>query len=301
MKKLFVFLMVAISIASCGNKTQQEKSNLFTPSEQEFDYVVDKFADLQILRYRVSGIETLSLKQQELLYYLSEAALCGRDILFDQNGKYNLAIRQLLENVYVSSNDKESDDFNAMLLYLKRVWVSNGIHHHYSEEKFIPEFSQEWFESQVRELPIDKLPLKENQSVDEFLAEILPVIFDPSVDAIHKNQTAGDDLILTSASNYYDGVTQVEAENFYNAMKNPNDETPISYGLNSKLVKKDGKIFEEVYKVGGLYSKPMEKIVYWLEKALKVTETEEQRIALEKLISFYRTGDLKEFDEYAIL
>lgn len=301
MKKLFVFLMVAISIASCGTKTQPEKSELFTPTEQEFDYVVDKFADLQILRYRVAGIETLSLKQQELLYYLSEAALCGRDILYDQNGKHNLAIRQLLEGIYVNSSDKESSDFNAMLTYLKRVWVSNGIHHHYSGEKFIPEFSQEWFEAQIRELPIDKLPLKENQSVDEFIAEILPVIFDPTVDAVHKNQNAGDDLILTSASNYYDGVNQAEAENFYNSMKDPSDEEPISYGLNSKLVKKDGQIYEEVYKVGGLYSKPMEKIVYWLEKALNVTETEEQRVALGKLISFYRTGDLKEFDEYAIL
>ncbi len=309
MKKTFLIAMTALMVAGCTGKQKTTEQSavvdpaLAAPSIEEFNYIVDQFADLQILRYRVIGLETLTLQQQEMLYYLSEAALCGRDILFDQNGKYNLPIRSVLESLYTMEGmDKESADFKGLELYLKRVWVSNGIHHHYSGDKFVPEFSQPWFEENVRLIPMDKLPLREGQSVDDFLAEILPVIFDPTVLPLQKNQADGADLILTSASNYYDGVNQAEAEAFYNAMKDPNDQEPISYGLNSKLVKDaDGTIREDVYKVGGLYGEPMAKIVYWLEKALGVAENEAQRVALEKMISFYRSGDLKEFDEYAIL
>lgn len=300
MKKIFAIGMTALLFASCASD-KKETTTLSTPAPENFQYVVDQFADMQILRYRVSGIETLSLRQQEMLYFLSEAALSGRDILYDQNGKYNLAIRRLLEAVYTSDVDKTTDDFKALELYLKRVWVSNGIHHHYSGEKFIPAFSQPWFEEVVTQLPAEKLPLREGQSISDMMTEIMPVIFDPAVMPLHKNQAAGVDLIATSASNYYDGVTQAEAEAFYNAMKDPSDPEPISYGLNSKLVKRDGVVMEDVYKVGGLYSDAMARIVYWLEKAMAVAETEPQRVALEKLISFYRTGDLHEFDEYAIL
>ena len=300
MKKLFLIAMTAVLFASCGKK--QETTNLYTPDPEGFDYVVDAFADMQIMRYRVTGIETLSLKQQELLYYLSEAALCGRDIIWDQNGKDHLQIRRVLEAVYTSDVDKTTDDFKAFEIYLKRAWVSNGIHHHYSGAKFVPEFSQPWFEEAFGAIAPEVLPLKEGQSVAELLAMMNAYLFDPTVAPLHKNQAAGVDLLETSSSNYYEGVSQKEAEDFYNAMKDPNDAEPIMFGMNSKLVKgEDGVLYEDTYKIGGLYSDAMEKIVYWLEKALTVTETEAQHAALEKMIEFYRTGDLKDFDEYAKL
>ena len=292
--------MTAVLFASCGKK--QETTNLYTPDPEGFDYVVDAFADMQIMRYRVTGIESLTLKQQELLYYLSEAALCGRDIIWDQNGKDHLQIRRVLETVYTSNVDKTTDDFKAFEIYLKRAWVSNGIHHHYSGAKFVPEFSQPWFEEAFGALAPEVLPLKEGQSAAELLAMMNGYLFDPTVAPLHKNQAAGVDLLATSSSNYYQGVSQKEAEDFYNAMKDPNDAEPIMFGMNSKLVKgEDGVIYEDTYKIGGLYSDAMEKIVYWLEKALTVTENEVQHAALEKMIEFYRSGDLKDFDEYAKL
>lgn len=300
MKKLFLIAMTAVLFASCGKK--QETTNLYTPDPEGFDYVVDAFADMQVMRYRVTGIESLTLKQQELLYYLSEAALCGRDIIWDQNGKDHLQIRRVLEAVYTSDVDKTTDDFKAFEIYLKRAWVSNGIHHHYSGAKFVPEFSQPWFEEAFGALAPEVLPLKEGQSAAELLAMMNGYLFDPTVAPLHKNQAAGVDLLATSSSNYYQGVSQKEAEDFYSAMKDPNDAEPIMFGMNSKLVKgEDGVIYEDTYKIGGLYSDAMEKIVYWLEKALTVTENEAQHAALEKMIEFYRSGDLKDFDEYAKL
>ena len=279
-------------LASCA--TKQEKD--------DFDYTVESFADLEILRYKVPGFEELSLKQKELIYYLSEAAAYGRYILYDQNGKWNLAIRRTLEAIYQNyTGDRESQDFKNFEVYLKRVWFSNGIHHHYGCDKFVPEFSQEFFTEAVKSLDPKTLPLTTGASVDDLLNTLTPVIFDPSVMPKRVNQAAGEDLIVTSAGNYYDGVTQAEAEAFYNKMKNPKDETPISYGLNSRLVKRDGKIVEETYKVGGLYTEAIEKIVYWLEKAAGVAENEQQKEVIEKLINYYQTGDLKQFDEYAIL
>lgn len=299
MKKLFFIAMTVALFASCGKK---QTTNLYTPNAEEFDFAVDAFADMQIMRYRVTGIESLTLQQQELLYYLSEAALCGRDIIWDQNGKDHLQIRRVLEAVYTSDVDKTTDDFKAFEIYLKRAWVSNGIHHHYSGAKFVPEFSQPWFEEAFGALAPEALPLKDGQSAAELLAMMNGYLFDPTVAPLHKNQAAGVDLLATSSSNYYDGVTQKEAEDFYNAMKDPNDAEPIMFGMNSKLVKgEDGVLYEDTYKIGGLYSDAMEKIVYWLEKALTVTETEAQHAALEKMIEFYRTGDLKDFDEYAKL
>ena len=301
MKKLFLIAMTAAVFASCGKK-QETTTNLYTPDPETFDYVVDAFADMQVMRYRVTGIESLTLQQQELLYYLSEAALCGRDILWDQNGKDHLQIRRVLEAIYTSDIDKTTDDFKAFEIYLKRAWVSNGIHHHYSGAKFVPEFSQPWFEEAFGALAPEVLPLKEGQSAAELLAMMNGYLFDPTVAPLHKNQAAGVDLLATSSSNYYQGVSQKEAEDFYNAMKDPNDAEPIMFGMNSKLVKgEDGVIYEDTYKIGGLYSDAMEKIVYWLEKALTVTENEAQHAALEKMIEFYRSGDLKDFDEYAKL
>ena len=273
-----------------------------TAQADKFDYTVEQFADLQILRYRVPGFEDLSLKQKELVYYLIEAALEGRDILFDQNGKYNLRIRRMLEAIYTNyKGDKNSADFKNMETYLKRVWFSNGIHHHYGSEKFVPGFSQDFLKQAVLGVDPALLPLAEGQTVEQLCEEIFPVIFNPTIMPKRVNQADGEDLVLTSACNYYDGVTQAEAEAFYAKMKDPKDETPVSYGLNSRLVKENGKIQEKVWKVGGLYTQALEKIVYWLKKAEGVAEDDAQKAAISKLIEFYETGDLKTFDEYAIL
>ena len=290
-------MVTALSLlTACGGNPKT------TAEAEKFDYTVEQFADLQILRYRVPGFEDLSLKQKELVYYLTEAALQGRDILFDQNGKYNLTIRRMLEAVYTGyKGDKNTPDFKAMEVYLKRVWFSNGIHHHYGSEKFVPGFTPEFFRQAVQSVDAATLPLAEGQTVEQLCEEVFPVIFDPTVMPKRVNQAAGEDLVLTSACNYYDGVTQQEAEDFYNALKNPQDETPVSYGLNSRLVKEDGKIQEKVWKVGGLYGQALEKIVYWLKKEEGVAETPEQKAVIAKLMEFYETGDLKTFDEYAIL
>ncbi len=290
-------MVTALSLlTACGGNPKT------TAEAEKFDYTVEQFADLQILRYRVPGFEDLSLKQKELVYYLTEAALQGRDILFDQNGKYNLTIRRMLEAVYTGyKGDKNTPDFKAMEVYLKRVWFSNGIHHHYGSEKFVPGFTPEFFRQAVQSVDAATLPLAEGQTVEQLCEEVFPVIFDPTVMPKRVNQAAGEDLVLTSACNYYDGVTQQEAEDFYNALKNPQDETPVSYGLNSRLVKENGKIQEKVWKVGGLYGQALEKIVYWLKKAEGVAETPEQKAVIAKLMEFYETGDLKTFDEYAIL
>lgn len=292
MKKLIFTLMVALFMTACSTSQKEQNEN--------FSYTVDAFADMQILRYRVPQVEALSVRQKELLYYLTEAALNGRDILYDQNGKYNLLVRRTLEAVYTNyDGDKNTADFCAFETYLKRVWVSNGIHHHYGNDKFVPEFSQAFFENEVNKLPVSSIE-KIGVSRSEILATLIPVIFDPEVAARRLVQDSGVDLIQASACNYYEGVSQTEAEEFYNAMKSPADETSISYGLNSKLVKQDGVLVEKTYKIGGLYSAAIEKIVYWLEKAQSVAENEQQQFVISKLIEYYRTGDLKTFDDYSI-
>ena len=291
MKKTFFTLMTAFMLFSCGDKPYQ--SDLKTPAIEDFKFKVEEFADIGILRYRVPDIENLTTQQKELLYYLTEAALQGRDIVFDQNFKYNLQIRRILEAIYVNAEDKTSEDFKALEIYLKQVWVANGIHHHYSGDKFIPNFSREYFENEA-----NHIKYKGDNDDLELISE---AIFNPKLYAKKVNQAEGEDLILTSAMNYYDGVTQQEAEDFYNAMKNPADTMPVAFGLNSKLIKVDGVIKEDVYKVDGLYWSALEKVVFWLEKAAKVAENDAQRAAIEKLIEFNRTGDLKDFDAYAIL
>ncbi len=267
-----------------------------------FEYHVEQFADLQILRYRVPEFEQLTLKEKQLIYFLSEAALHGRDILYDQNGRYNLVIRRLLEQVYLTyTGDKSSQDYQNFEIYLKRVWFSNGIHHHYGSEKFIPGFSSAFLRIAAEAVDPVALGLPVGSSLEAFCDEIFPVIFDPAVMPKRINQTDGVDLLLTSSCNYYQGVTQEEAETFYNRMKDPADPAPISYGLNSRLIKEEGVIREKVWKIGGLYTEALEKIVFWLRKAEEVAENEKQRAVIGKLIDYYETGDLKTFDEYAIL
>lgn len=270
-------------------------------SENSFSYTVEQFADLQILRYRVPGFEQLSLRQKQLIYYLLQAALEGRDILFDQNGKYNLQIRRLLEAVYTHfEGDRTSEPFRALEVYLKRVWFSNGIHHHYACDKFVPGFTAAYLEEVIQSLPAEVLPLEEGETCRAMCDKLFPVIFDPAVMPKRVNQADGEDLVQTSAANYYEGVTQQEAEAFYAAQKKADDPEPVMYGMNSRLVKKDGRIYEQVWKVGGMYSAAIEKIIVWLEKAETVAENEAQREVIRLLIEFYRSGDLKVFDAYSI-
>lgn len=272
--------------------------------KEEFSYIVDQFADLQILRYQVPGFANLSLRQKQLLYHLSEAALMGRDILFDQNGRYNLVIRRTLEAVYLYGKvDKSSADYQAFEVYLKRVWFANGIHHHYGEDKFIPGFSEAFFEAAVRSVDASLLPLKAGETVDALLARLKPVIFDPSVMPKRTVQSGDTDWIQASANNYYgEDVTQAEVEAFYGKMKAEGDSRcPLSYGLNSRLEKENGQLVERVWKVGGLYSEAIERIVAELEKATAFAENEKQRRIIATLIDYYRTGDLRTFDAYSIL
>lgn len=268
---------------------------------ENFNYIVEQFADLQLLRYRVAGFENLSLWQKELIYYLSEAALEGRDILFDQNGKYNLQIRKLLEAVYVSySGDRNNPEFQGLEVYLKRVWFSSGIYHHYACDKFVPAFSPEFLRECIEQVDVASLPLKDGESVQAMCDKLFPVMFDPKVMPKRVNQADGEDLVMTSAANYYEGVTQDEAEKFYAMQKVAADPHPVMYGMNSRLVKKDGVLQEEVWKLDGMYGETIQKIIFWLEKAETVAENEAQREVIRLLIDFYRTGDLKTFDTYSI-
>jgi len=284
------------AFADSSNKNE-EKSN---PLIDNFQYSVDKFADIEILRYRVPDFEDLSLKQKELIYYLSQAAVEGRDIFYDQNNKYNLCIRRTLEAVYENYSDKSSKEYTQLETYLKRIWMANGIHHHYSEDKMMPEFSEAFFSKAVKSIKPTLLPLQKGETVNQLIAKLTPILFDPKVMPKRTNQADGEDLILTSANNYYEGVTQKEAEEFYAKVKNPADSTPISYGLNSKLIKLNGKLIEKTYKSGGMYGKAIDRIIGWLEKASAVAENEQQKEVIRTLIDFYKTGDLKIFDDYSI-
>ena len=280
-------LILAVVVTALATNAMAQNS--------DFNYSVDRFADIEVLRYQVPGFEELSLQQKELVYYLTEAALNGRDILFDQNCKYNLMVRQTLEEIYRNyKGDRTDKDFVAFEKYLKQVWFGNGIHHHYSMDKFKPEFSKKFFDKQFEALPGAKKRVDEKKVLDR-------VIFDPDFMAKRVNQADGQDLILTSACNMYEGVTQKEVEDFYNNLKDTTDLTPISWGLNCKVVKRNGKVVEEPYKVGGLYSKAIEKIVYWLQKAATVAENEGQRAYINELIKFYQTGSLKTFDDDSIM
>ena len=270
--------------------------------EETFHYTVEQFADLQILRYRVPGFEQLTLNQKILVYYLSQAALEGRDILFDQNGKYNLQIRKLLEAIYMHyQGDRNTEEFQRFEIYLKRIWFSNGIHHHYACDKFAPGFSAEYLTRLIASIDSALLPTLKGESVQAMCDKLFPVIFDANVMPKRVNQADGEDLVLTSAANYYEGVTQAEAEAFYAAQKAEGSLTePVMYGMNSRLVKENGQIREDIWKTGGMYSDAIEKIIGWLEKAKTVAENEAQQEVVRLLIDFYRTGDLHTFDAYSI-
>lgn len=288
--------------ACTGNKTETTAVSAETDApDSTFQYTVDKFADVEILRYYVPAFKSLSLKQKELVYYLTQAALEGRDILWDQNNRYNLTIRRVCESVYENyMGDKSSEDWKNFETYLKQIWMANGIHHHYSEDKIVPKFSRDYFTSLVKGVDPGRMPFRDGMAADETLSEILPVMFDPAVMPKRMNQTAGADIVATSAVNFYEGVTQKEVEDFYNAMKNPDDNTPISYGLNSKVVKTDGIVTEQVWKLGGMYDRAIARIISWLEKAAGVAENDEQKEIINTLIQYYTTGNLKTFDDYSV-
>ena len=297
--RLIILSIMSLSIFGCGQQGKEEKA----PVQEEFQFLVDRFADLKIMRYQVPGFDSLSLQQKKLVYYLSQAAICGRDIMFDQNYKYNLAVRNTLESFYTGfKGDRETSGFKAFETYLKQVWFANGIHHHYSMDKMVPGFSKEYFMELANAVPEAQLPLMEGESRDAFLQRISGILFDPTVAAKRVSLDDSKDLVLNSACNFYEGVTQAEVEAFYDAMKDKSDETPISYGLNSKVVKgKDGKVMEKVYKVGGMYGPAIEKIIFWLEKAATVAESAHQKATIEALIGFYKTGDLEQFDAFNVL
>ena len=269
----------------------------------DFHYQDERFADLQLLRYRLNGFEKLTLQQKELVYYLSEATLWGRDITFDQFGKYNLRIRKVLEIIYCDLTvPHDTEVFKDFETYLKRVWFSSGIYHHYGCEKFKPGFSQEWLREQLLQVDARKLPLKEGETVSQLCEELFPVIFDETVLPKRVNKADGEDLLLTSACHFYDGVSQAEAERFYEAMKqaNAHDTEPASYGLNSTLVKEDGELKEQVWSADGKYANAIRHIIYWLEKAMDVAENEQQKKVIRLLITYYKSGDLKDFNKYCI-
>jgi len=290
------FVLVILAAECKKNESQPEAT------AQEFKWQVDQFADLKILRYKVPGFAGLSLAKKELVYYLGEAALCGRDIIFAQNYKHNLTIRKTLDAVVEGyKGDRTDPQWKKFMIYTKRVWFSNGIHHHYSTDKFIPQFTLEYFTALVKGCEGVEFPLTQDQSLDELITFLKPVIFDPGVDAKKVSQESTKDLITNSAVNFYQGVTQQEVEKYYKNITDEDDPTPISYGLNSRVVKKDGNVVEEIAFLNGLYGPAVEKIIYWLEKAAGVAENDQQQQVIKKLIEYYQTGDLEKFDEYNIL
>ncbi len=270
--------------------------------EESFNYVLEQFADLRILRYEVSGFNDLSLQEKKLIYYLGQAALCGRDIVWDQNGKYNLAIRQTMENIYETfPGDRKNENFQKFLLYLKRIWFSNGIYHHYASDKILPDFSVDYFRKLIANSDKSGFPQIDSKSVDETIELLIPVIFDPTVLPKKVNQDPSKDLVAASAVNFYQNLTEEEVVAYYDSIRDKTDETPISYGLNSRLVKSDGTVEEVVWKLDGLYGQAIKKIIYWLEKALSVAITPEQIEGIEKLVAYYKTGNLETWDEYNLI
>jgi dipeptidyl-peptidase-3 len=292
-KSIIWVLVLAMAILVTGCK----KTEI-----QDFQWQIDQFSDLRILRYQVPGFDDLPLAQKELIYYLSEAALCGRDIITAQNYKHNLTIRRILDAIVEGyTGDRTDPQWEQFMVYTKRVWFSNGIHHHYATDKFIPGFTADYFATLIKGSEGVDFPLTQGQTIDDLIAFLQPVIFDPTIDAKKVSQDSTKDLVTESAVNFYQGVTQAEVEQYYKSIADEDDPTPISYGLNTRVVKKNGKVVEEVAYLNGLYGPAIEKIIYWLEKAAGVAENEQQRKVIEKLIEYYQTGDLEKFDEYSIL
>lgn len=302
-KSLLLLSTACILVASgCSENKKQEadKTKSAEVDTMPFEVDAERFGDLQVLRYQVKGFEELSLQQKQLAYYLYEAAMCGRDIIYDQKYKYNLTIRKTIDAIYSTyTGDKNAEDWKKFEVYAKRIWFSNGIHHHYSNMKMMPEFSQEYFTTLIQNTDPKLLPL-DGKDMESLTKLLTPILFDEKLDAKIVNQGAGIDNIKASANNFYEGLSQKEVEAYYAKMSDKSNKTPIMYGLNSKLVKENGNIVEKTWKVGGMYSPAIEKIVYWLEKAAAVAENAEQKLSLDNLIKFYKSGDLKDFDEYSI-
>ncbi|MCC6690980.1 MAG: dihydrofolate reductase [Bacteroidia bacterium] len=303
-------LALALTIAAgCGNNTMQnsptnekkDSAQAVETTDTNFIYVSEQFADLRILRYQVPGFNNLTSKQKELIYYLYEAALSGRDIYYDQNYKYNLTVRKTIEAIIGSyKGDKNTDDYQKFLVYAKRFWFSSGLHHHYGKEKFVPEINKTYLSVLIKNSDKTMLPLRGDEQLDEFITRITPIILDPNVAAKRVSLDPHKDLVTSSSINFYEGVTQKEAGDFYMQMADKTSKTPVMAGLNSKLVKDNGVLTEKKWMIGGMYSKAIERIIFWLKKAATIAETPEQKDALEKLITFYTTGDLKDFDAYNI-
>ena len=271
-------------------------------TEADFSYTGERFADIQLLRYRLNGFEQLSLSQKQYIYCLAKATLYGRDITFDQFGRYNLIIRKTLEAIVsdLTLDERDNGEFDKLIVYLKRVWFSNGIYHHYGCEKFKPEFSEPFFRNILNKVDSRRLPLESGETVEELADKLVRIMFDADYLPKRVNKADGDDLVMTSACNYYEGVTQDEAEDYYNSLKEKAGNNPPSFGLNSKLVKRDGKLTEEVYSANGLYANAIRHIIYWLERARDFAENDKQRDVISTLVDYYRTGDLVTFDEYSI-
>lgn len=271
-------------------------------TEADFSYTGERFADIQLLRYRLNGFEQLSLSQKQYIYCLAKATLYGRDITFDQFGRYNLIIRKTLEAIVsdLTLDERDNGEFDKLIVYLKRVWFSNGIYHHYGCKKFKPEFSEPFFRNILNKVDSRRLPLESGETVEELADKLVRIMFDADYLPKRVNKADGDDLVMTSACNYYEGVTQDEAEDYYNSLKEKAGNNPPSFGLNSKLVKRDGKLTEEVYSANGLYANAIRHIIYWLERARDFAENDKQRDVISTLVDYYRTGDLVTFDEYSI-
>ncbi|MFA6924030.1 MAG: dihydrofolate reductase [Bacteroidales bacterium] len=305
-KHIYPFLIVLItSFALFGftGDPQKEQKNNQSGTEANYNYfTVDHFADLKVMRYTVPDFELLTLKQKELVYYLNQAALAGRDIIWDQNFKHNLCIRKTLEAIYEGyKGDRSTDNFNKFLTYFKRIEFSNGIHHHANSYKIMPEFSKEYFVELIKNSEGVTFPLQQNETIDDLIAKLTPIILDPSVARIKVCSDPQLDMVSNSSVNFYENITQKEVEDYYKATINPDETYPISYGLNSKLIKVNGRVVERVYKLGDMYSSAIEKIIYWLEKATEVAENADQKATLDVLIQFYKTGDLKIFDAYNVM
>lgn len=296
--KHFIIMIVASAMAlSCSTMHKEKKDQ-----SEDFNYVLEQFADLRILRYQVPGFDELNLNQKKLLYYLGQAAISGRDILWDQNGRYNLAIRQTLENIYETySGDRETEEFGKFLVYLKRVWFSNGIYHHYSTDKILPGFSKEYFNELIAMSREEGFPKTEEYSARELTEILTPVIFDKNVLGKQVNQDPDKDLVAASAINFYQNLKEADVNAYYNSIKDENDTTPISYGLNTRVIQEDGKVKEIKWKSGGLYGNAIDQIIFWLDKAATVADSPAQLAGIEKLIEYYNTGDLNTWDEYNVI
>lgn len=294
---LFSLIMGGTLIFSCGPKTETAEETV----KEEFQFFLEQFGDAKVMQFQVPGFDELTLDQKKLVYFLSEAALAGHDITYDQNYKHNLAVRRTCEAIVDGyKGDRETEEFKNFMIYTKKVWFSNGIHHNYSTDKFIPEISKEYFAELVKNSEGAAFPLTEDETIKTLVEKLTPIIFDKEVDGKRISLAADKDIITNSACNFYEGVTQEEVEKYYEGIKDEEDKTPISYGLNSKLVKVNGQVTEQVYKLDGMYGAAIKEITFWLEKAVTVAETPEQKKSLELLIEYYKTGDLNTWDDYSV-